>query len=89
MRPINKNAIYYAPEPPPADVSQISAYIERELFKVKMAIDLLALGHLDETFVAPVKPRNGDLRYADGTSWNPGSGRGVYVYKGSSWVLLG
>lgn len=89
MRPLNQNSVFYVPETPPSDASQLSAYIERELLKVKMAIDLLALGHLDETYVAPTKPRNGDIRYADGTSWNPGGGRGVYVYKGSSWVLLG
>lgn len=89
MRPNNQNAIFYTPEPIPAETSQLSNYLERELDKLKIAIDLLALGHLDETFVAPTKPRNGDLRYADGTSWNPGAGRGVYVYKGSSWVLLG
>lgn len=89
MRTTNQNAFYYSPEPPPSDINQFPAYVERELLKVKMAMDLLALGHLDETFVAPTKPRNGDIRYADGTSWNPGGGRGVYVYKGSSWVLLG
>lgn len=31
----------------------------------------------------------GTLAYADGTSWNPGSGEGVYRYDGTVWVYLG
>ena len=46
-------------------------------------------GVLDPTYVAPTKPREGDLRLADGTSWNPGSGAGFYGYYGSAWVKLG
>ncbi|WP_146218923.1 hypothetical protein [Undibacterium pigrum] len=62
-----------------------------ELQKISVAISLSGLGHLDKTSVAPVKPRDGDVRYADGIAWNPGAGVGVYYYKGatSSWVLLG
>lgn len=89
MRTLTNNSVYYSPEPVPSSPQEIPAYIERELQKLRICIDLLALGHLDETFVEPTKPRNGDIRYFDGTSYNPGSGRGVYVYKGSSWVLLG
>lgn len=40
-------------------------------------------------FVAPVKPRQGMLVYADGTKWNPGSGEGFYEYtSGAVWVPL-
>jgi hypothetical protein len=60
-----------------------------ELKKISVAINGLALGHLDQTTVLPTKPRDGDLRYADGTLWNPGSGKGVYVYKATAWVFLG
>ncbi len=89
MRPLNQNSVFYVPETPPSDNGQLSAYVERELNKVKMAIDLLALGHLDKTYVAPTKPREGDIRLADGTSWNPGAGAGFYGYYGSAWVKLG
>lgn len=44
---------------------------------------------LGTTYVAPSKPRSGDLRLADGTQWNPGSGAGFYGYYGSAWVKLG
>lgn len=57
-----------------------------ELQKVADAIRKLADGHLDPSYVAPGKPRNGDIRYADGTSWNPGSGEGFYGYENGAWV---
>lgn len=44
---------------------------------------------LGTTYVAPSKPRSGDIRLADGTQWNPGSGAGFYGYYGSAWVKLG
>ena len=34
------------------------------------------------------KPRNGDIRYADGTNWNPGSGEGIYAYTNDAWAKL-
>lgn len=36
----------------------------------------------------PAKLSEGLLAYADGTNWDPGSGKGVYVYEGASWVKL-
>jgi len=30
--------------------------------------------------VEPSKPVIGQLVFADGTAWNPGSGRGIYLY---------
>lgn len=89
MRANNQNTVYYNPEQAPADDTQYRAWLERELYRIKMAIDLLAVGHLDETNVAPTKPRTGDIRLADGTDWNPGSGAGFYGYYGGAWVKLG
>lgn len=37
---------------------------------------------------APSSPANGDIAYADGTNWNPGSGAGFYGYQGGTWVKL-
>jgi hypothetical protein len=33
--------------------------------------------------------RNGMLAYADGTNWNPGSGKGFYRYDTDAWVYIG
>ncbi len=89
MRPLNNSSVFYIPETPPSNAGDLPAYLERELQKVKVAIDLLALGHVDVTYVAPLKPRSGDIRLSDGVSWNPGSGAGFYGYYGGSWVKLG
>lgn len=89
MRPLNSNSVYYVPDNAPSDIRDLPRYVEVELYKIKKALDILILGHLDKTYVAPPKPRDGDIRYADGTEWNPGSGVGVYYYNGSAWVKLG
>ena len=91
MRTPNIGSVYYAPANPPQDASEMGRFLLEELQKISAAINALALGHLDMVSVAPTKPRDGDIRYADGTSWNPGSGKGIYYYKlsGPAWVLLG
>lgn len=38
---------------------------------------------------APASPAQGLLAYADGSTWNPGSGQGLYRYNGSSWTFVG
>ena len=89
MRTPNLGSIYYVPADVPEKADDLAYFLRTELQKISGAITALALGHLDQTTVAPTKPRDGDVRYADGTSWNPGAGKGVYVYKTSAWVLLG
>ena len=36
----------------------------------------------------PTHRVDGDLVYADGTNWNPGSGRGLYERRSGAWVKL-
>lgn len=36
----------------------------------------------------PAKVKEGMLRLADGTDWNPGAGRGLYQYISGTWVKL-
>lgn len=54
---------------------------DTELFELTAAIRTV-------TYVAPSKPRTGLIRFADGTSWNPGAGAGYYQYKGGAWVAM-
>lgn len=37
---------------------------------------------------APPDPVEGMVVWADGTSWNPGSGAGLYEYRGGAWHKL-
>ena len=66
------------------------AYLQTELDRISAIISNLADGHFDVSNVAPDKPRTGDIRYADGSNWNPGStGEGVYIYLSTgAWSKL-
>jgi hypothetical protein len=44
---------------------------------------------LDTQHTAPKKLVEGMTLLADGTNWNPGSGAGVYTYRGGAWRFLG
>ena len=68
----------------------LETYLQQELQRISEAITPIADGDLRIRHVVPTKPRNG-LYYADGTDWNPGSGKGVYRYDEdtTSFVFLG
>lgn len=89
MRTPNIGDVFYVPGIVPDDPKQMRQFMQDELYRVKVAIDALAAGHLTQVHVAPTKPRQGDTRLADGTNWNPGSGQGVYTYYNSTWNKLG
>lgn len=89
MRTPNLSSAFYAPGTPPADAAEMRRFLSEELAKIQSAFLALAAGHLDVSTSAPSKPRSGDVRYADGTAWNPGSGQGVYAYYGAAWHFLG
>ena len=87
MRQPSSATISYVAEATPPEYSQV--YFRDELGKLAAVIQALALGQLDKSFVAPAKPREGMIRLADGTRWNPGSGAGVYAYYNGAWRILG
>lgn len=88
VRTPNGSGVTYTPGEPPSDAAEMQRFLREELQRVSAAIAALAAGHLDKSHVAPAKPRDGDIRYADGTNWNPGSGRGIYAHNGIAWVLI-
>ena len=88
MRSPDISSVQYAPGAIPADPQDLILFFTAELQRISSAIQALAMGHLDESFVVPKKPRDGDIRFADGTTWNPGSGKGFYSYFGAAWHLL-
>lgn len=88
MRSPNLGTIVFNPADPPADPKELQRYL-RELNNLHAACyAALAAGHLDKVNVSPAKPRDGDIRYADGTAWNPGGGKGLYMHNGSVWTLI-
>ena len=55
----------------------------------KALIDLTkGVFNLTPLTVAPSSPSTGDIAYADGSGWNPGSGAGLYCYDGAAWHKL-
>lgn len=79
----------YAPGYPPEALDDLRRFLFDELSKIAGVISQLSAGHIDKSYVVPTKPRDGDIRLADGTSWNPGSGQGLYVYYSTAWHFLG
>lgn len=70
--------------------TDVLQYVLKELDKVSQALQLIEDGGaFPVRYVGPKRPRIGRLYYADGTSWNPGSGQGLYRYNGSAYVFVG
>ena len=74
------------PGPPPANVTIEWAHDQfRQIAAALNEIDILKFKLLNS---APAKPVEGGLAFADGTNWNPGSGRGFYEYRSGAWQKL-
>lgn len=92
MRTASINTQFYAPADPPtnmADTAELQRYLRNEFSRIAASIAILQKGHVEFVNVAPTKPREGDIIGADGISFNPGSGKGVYCYYGGAYHFLG
>lgn len=52
------------------------------------SIDISAYAKLAILTTEPSSPSNGMIVYADGTSWDPGSGEGIYGRVAGSWIKM-
>lgn len=86
MRPASISTVQYTPNQVPSDLPGLVRFLTDEFQSLSAVIRALSLGHLDKTYVAPEKPRDGDIRYADGVQWNPGAGPGIYWFNGTDWI---
>lgn len=75
----------YDPKTPGLDPS-----VQRELQEIRSEFERSQVEFIEFRVhnAAPSKPKQGRAYYADGTNWNPGSGKGLYSYDGSGWVFL-
>ena len=78
-------SIRYVPTVTPSTSEELPKYVKKELNSVSDAINNQADGHIEKTHVEPPRPREGDIRYADGTNWNPGQGENLYYFDGTVW----
>lgn len=85
-----KSVTRFSPDPLPESDADLGIYIQNQLIKLGDILFNQSVFRLDETFTLPAKPRNGDMRFFDGTTANPGAGRGIYWYDGdaSAWQKL-
>ena len=80
----------YTPGTPPQDAASLAAFLRLELAKIAQALETQdASLSLDTLYAEPKKFRDGTIVKADGTTWNPGSGSGLYVYRDAAWHFLG
>jgi len=77
-----KSVNRWSPNPAPVKPEELPDYLFNELNRLSDILFNLDTFRLERTNLpsGPAKPRDGDIRYADGTNWNPGSGQGIYVY---------
>ncbi len=92
-----KSVNRWAPNPAPINNENLSDYLFSELNRLSDIIFNLDVMRLEQTNRDPKdttinsnrgKPRDGDIRYADGTNWNPGEGKGIYAFIEDAWVKL-
>ena len=85
-----KSVRYYEPGPLPLNQEDLGVYVVTEL--KRLANTILNQSHLrvERIHVEPERPRGGDIVYADGTNWDPGSGEGIYFFDETTqaWVKL-
>jgi hypothetical protein len=71
-----------------SETDVLAQWIYRELSALTISMIDLAAVELRTITQAPPKPREGMVVFADGTAWNPGSGKGFYGYKSGAWVHI-
>ncbi len=83
-------AKYIAPSTAPENTKEFQIWLLDELRHLSDAMSEIETDvvQLKEWNEEPARLYNGVVAYADGTNWNPGSGRGVYAYENGSWVKL-
>lgn len=91
MKATSISTVAYNPGDPGgiSNIADLVRFVREENLKIANAIRALAEGHLDMQTTPPQKPRAGNIRFADGVNWDPGSGQGIYYFDGLVWNQLG
>jgi len=78
----------YTPALPPTNPEDMPVYMQSNLNSIANMVNS-PVKNFPPLSKSPLKPREGDIAYADGIGWDPGDGRGMYFYGSSAWNLLG
>lgn len=76
----------YNPSPVPQAPEDIPAYLRKEMWKISNEMRAIRDGVAEVYAAEPADKNDGRLVLADGTNWNPGSGRGFYRYDETSGI---
>mgnify|MGYP000406658769 CR=1 FL=1 len=66
-------------------IKYLNEYVINELVRVLEESEFEYVNYV-ELFAEPAKLKERMVVFADGTTWDPGSGRGVYIYSSGAWV---
>jgi len=82
MRKTAYNSFQFAPGNPGniQTMPDILRYVQDLESRLQAALTALSQMKLERLHAPPDRPRDGQLFLADGVDWDPGTGRGVYVY---------
>ena len=87
-----KSVNRWTPNPAPVSNENLSDYLYHELNRLSDVIFNIDVMRLEKTHRDPSdnngKPRDGDIRYADGSDWQE-EGQNLYYYNGTQWIPLG
>ena len=64
----------YSPNPVPSDPEDLPRYIFEELLKLQGALEENPTTFIEVKNATPARKKQGDIVYADGTNFDPGSG---------------
>lgn len=78
----------YTPSAVPADVKDLVAFLRNELSTIAAQMSNVDSIVLPTLYAAPKRIVEGMVVKADGTTWNPGSGGGIYARISGAWVKL-
>ena len=79
----------YNPAPIPSNLPRnVQRYLREELRRISVQFTRLNNLGLESLAAEPDKYSDGQVVYADGTNWNPGSGEGLYARYNSAWNAL-
>jgi hypothetical protein len=68
----------------------LPGFLRQELLGIKQSLEQGSDAfYLTTLYAAPKKIKEGQIIKADGVTYNPGSGAGVYCYRGGAWTFLG
>lgn len=80
----------YVPNNVPSQASELPSWLQQEVLNIARAMSgAQPYIRLAVQYAEPAKLVDGMVALADGSSWNPGSGGGVYCYRTGAWRFLG